>query len=191
VVGVVLGANYWNHYLIQLVPSLVLAGACLARTSAATLLWARLGLALVLCSAVITAVNGAIPWPRTAGDTAAFASWIQAAARPSDSLMIAYGHANVFLSSGLRPTYPHLWTLPMRVLDPGLETLSTTMSGPRAPTWVVAWEPLDLLGTSGGAAVSAALAAQYSEVTDLCGHPVYLLDGVHRPLPVTTPSCGD
>jgi hypothetical protein len=191
VVGVALGANYWNHYLIQVVPSLVLAGACLAGTSGATLLWARLGLAVVLVSAVVTAVNGAIPWPRTSGETAAFSTWIHAAARPRDSLMVAYGHANVFLSSGLRPAYPHLWTLPMRVLDPGLRTLTATMAGQRAPTWVVAWEPLDLLGASEGAAMSGALAGHYSEVADVCGHPVYLLNGVQRQLPATVPSCDD
>jgi hypothetical protein len=34
--------------------------------------------------------------------------------------------------------YEQLWSLPVRVRDPELETLTEVLAGSRAPTWVVA-----------------------------------------------------
>jgi hypothetical protein len=190
VVGVALGANFYLHYLIQVVPSLVLASGWLATTRARALWWGRVGIAAVLVSAVCFAVSAAIPPPRPPSETAAFETWIHAAAHPGDSLMITYGNANLFQASGLRPAYFNLWSLPMRVLDPNLEQLSATLAGPGAPTWMVEWDPFDMLGAGPAARLQAAVDRHFHQVADICGHQIFQLDGTRRALPAGVASCG-
>jgi hypothetical protein len=142
-----------------------------------------------MLSAVGNALNGAIPLPHPVGETAAFETWIHTAARPSDSLVVTYGHANLFKASGLHPVYDHLWSLPMRVLDPGLVHLSATLAGPQPPTWVLEWDRFEYLGDAPAVRLRATLATHYHQVADICGHPIFLLDGVNRPLPADIGSC--
>ena len=82
----------------------------------------------------------------------------------------------------MRSPYPQLWTLPMRTLDPHLNGLRRVLTGPHAPTWVVAWGDMNPWHIDAHGRIRLALATHYREVANVCGHRVYLHDGVVRTL---------
>lgn len=188
VTGIALGASYWSHYLIELVPALILASASLATSVGRTVGWGRAAVAIVVVSAIVS-VSVTSASTQQPSQTVLLESWLHSAGRPTDSLF-TYGHANLIEASGLRPSaYPYLWGLLMLVLDPDWTQLSATLNGPHAPTWVVEWNGSAAFGTGDVANLRAALAAHYRLVENLCGSPIYLLDGAQRSLPVLTLPC--
>jgi len=56
------------------------------------------------------------------------------------------------------------------------------LTGPHAPTWVVAWGDMNPWHVDAHGRVRLALATHYREVANVCGHRVYLHDGVVRTL---------
>ncbi|HEX2892817.1 MAG TPA: hypothetical protein VHO29_02315 [Marmoricola sp.] len=190
--GVAGGGNFWNHYLIGLIPGVALtAGLAASRRSRAR----RLTQLLVAGSVAVTAFTapaaalGEVHHPSRAYATG---RWIAAAAQPGDTIVVPYTHANVIQASGLAPGYPYAWSLPARTRDPQLSLLTSTLSGPNGPTWVVRWDDLHTWGLDPQHAVDAALESHYRVVAEVCGHPVWLRTGVNRDL-LPTPSdesCG-
>lgn len=85
-------------------------------------------------------------------------------------------------ASGLSSPYPYLWTLPAQVDDPKLDHLTALLAGPNGPTWLVSWDR-----PSFAAPVlrrfEDVVAGRYREVGVVCGHPIFLRDGVVRPTP--------
>ncbi|WP_436702054.1 hypothetical protein [Nocardioides sp. BYT-33-1] len=136
-VGVVAGGSYWLHYLTGLVPGLVVL-ACLVRPTAPVrqALVACLGLTLVATGAAWTEqlVNPANPAIAT---DAKIAHYLRDHAEPDDGVVVAFGRPDIVVGSGLSSPYPHLWSLPVRVLDPDLTELRSVLTGPHAPRWVV------------------------------------------------------
>jgi hypothetical protein len=182
-VSIAMGGSYWAHYLIQLAPGLALAAGLWAPDSA----WLRAVAAFTVASAVaatvvVTATGSAYrPGGQAVGD------WLHRSGRPGDTATVLFGNADVQEASGMRSPYAHLWTLPMRTLDPHLAQLRSVLSGPHAPTWVVAWGGLDPWQIDAHDRTRLTLALHYRRVADVCGHPVYLHDGVRRtPAP---PAC--
>lgn len=119
-----------------------------------------------------------------AGSSAAFTTgrWVATSAEAGDTLVVPFTHANVINASGLSPAYPYAWSLPTRTLDPNLTLLTSTLSGPAAPTWVVRWDPAHTWGLDPTSHVDAALDAHYQAVAVVCGHDVWLHNGTHRDL---------
>ena len=120
---------------------------------------------------------------------AAVAGYLAQAHANADTRYVAYGHPNILESSGLKPAYTHMWSLPLRVLDPHLTDLTSQMRGPRAPTWFVQGAPLnswniDRLGT-----LQRTRDQRYRLVATVCGVPIYLLKGVPRPTGASTAGC--
>jgi hypothetical protein len=77
--------------------------------------------------------------------------------------------------------YEHLWSLPMRTLDPDLHELRDVLAGPDAPTWVVMWVPASAWEDNGGP-LREVLDTRYRPHGQTCGdHRVYLLAGESRP----------
>ena len=93
-----------------------------------------------------------------------------------------FGKAEVQLASGMRSPYDQLWTLPMRTLDPHLARLRSVLEGPRAPTWLVVWGGVDRWGIDAHDLTRLVIATHYHQVGTVCGHQVYLRDGLHRSL---------
>jgi hypothetical protein len=178
--GIVLGGNYWPHYLIGLSPVLALAaGAAAVEPGRA----GRAVRALIVVPAVVVlATSPAAATDVTAdGQVSGATAWLRDASAPGDSLVVLYSHANLLGASGLRPAYPYAWSLPIRTLDPDLVLLRAVLEDPaRAPTWVVAWDGLQTWGLDSDHSVEAALAGHYRQVALLCGHPVWLRDHVLR-----------
>ena len=148
---VLAGGSYWLHYLMGLVPGLVLLTAAalqfrprpdrLLRTSYA-----------VLAASTAIALTWALVDPVERPEAPAVA-WLDQHARPGDTAVVAFGAANILHSADLRSPYPDLWSLPVRVHDPALADLGALLAGPARPTWlVVAGESLATWGVDATAA---------------------------------------
>jgi len=184
--SIAVGGSYWAHYLIQLAPMLALAagawapGTDLLRMACATVVVSALAATAVL------PINKPTPHDRqVVGD------WLHRIARPGDTATVLFGNADVQASTGMRSPYPHLWTLPMRTLDPRLAHLRAVLAGRRAPTWVVAWAGLNPWHMDPAGHTRRTLVARYRPVAELCGHRIYLRLGVsrHVELPSGSPRC--
>lgn len=190
VAGLLAGGSYWRDYLFPLVPAAGLAVALLAARSGKVGLRMRWAAALTAASATVSfAVWAGAALTGTVADAGVrTGKAIAAAAEPGDTLVVFGGRADLQLASGLPSPYPHLWSLPMRTLDPDYGDLRALVSGPDAPTWLVEWVPFGSWrggAAGGGAALEALLAERYVEHGTGCdGRPVLLLRGVDRP-PVT------
>ncbi|TXL62934.1 glycosyltransferase family 39 protein [Aeromicrobium terrae] len=174
-VSIALGGNFWLHYLVQLVgPVSVVTGVLVARRvrGSREVVIAAGVLAVGLWSVSLSldpAANGA-----TVGRTVA------ASSRAGDTIVTAYGQPDVAETAGLSSPYPYLWSLPVKTLDPHLTRLDAVLRGPAAPTWLVVWKNIDSWGLD-AAETRAILAAAYHPAGRVCGHEVYLRDGLDRP----------
>ena len=183
VVSVVVGGSYWLHYLVQLtIPAALAAGLVAVATP-------RPGRALV----VVVLVSATLAWTAslvrlTPAEGEAVGTAIGRAAKPGDTMVSAFGDANIPFSAGLASPYPYLWSLPARTLDTRFRHLGAVLAGPDAPTWLVARGPttLALLDQH---SPGVALRGRYHHVGEVCGRAIYLRDGVHRRAPVFRGGC--
>ncbi len=133
-IAVLLGGSYWLHYLMGLVPGLVvLAAAAAQRGLTRPSLRAAYGFATVSSLVVIAWV---VVHPIDRPEEPAIA-YLEAHAQPGDTIVVGFGGANIVEAAGLDSPYRYLWSLPVRVRDPGLEELAGVLAGPDAPTWLV------------------------------------------------------
>jgi hypothetical protein len=135
-VVVLLGGSYWLHYLMGLVPGLVLLAAAAAQRkleAGPTLVLPYAAAAISTVATIAFVVAEPIERPE-----APVIEYLAAESEPGDTAMVAFGAANVLRETGMTSPYEQLWSLPVRVRDPELETLTEVLAGSRAPTWVVA-----------------------------------------------------
>jgi len=118
------------------------------------------------------------------------AAWMKSLQRPGDSMVVLYGEAALYDATRLRPAYPYIWTLPMRVRDPRLTALRALLSGPRAPTFVLTPSPLNAWNIDPEGHTQHVIDRYYRQVADVCGSPVYVRRGVDRRVPPPTSGCG-
>lgn len=176
--SVYLGGSFWAHYLVQAAVPLGLAvGVAGVRRPRP----ARVVSGIVVASAAVALV-AAGPHPMPAGGNPLGAA-IRAVARPGDTIVTIWGHADITRSSGLASPYPYLWYLPARTLDPHVALLDATLRGPRAPTWFVTWAGSGLHGVD-TSALRADLSRDYHPVAVNGSSVTYLHDGVQRAQPV-------
>jgi hypothetical protein len=148
---VVFGGSFWLHYLMGLLPGLVLLAAAAAQRR---LEWGPALLlpytAAIVSTAVTIAYVVAVPIDRK--ETPVI-DYLQAEARPGDTVVVAFGAANIVRETGMTSPYEHLWSLPVRVRDQGLTELTAVLLGPEAPTWVITQgTQIDTWGVDGAAA---------------------------------------
>jgi hypothetical protein len=135
-VGVGAGGSYWLHYLIGLVPGLVLVSVAAAQRPPQLRRWTAGVVAFACLSAGVATVTAAANVPLYSSD-AAVAAYLRAHSSRRDTVVVGFGHPNIVWDSGLRSPYHLLWSLEVRVKDPQLHELTHVMSGPHAPTWLV------------------------------------------------------
>ena len=128
---VLAGGSYWLHYLMGLVPGLVLLTA--AAPGADRLL--RAAYAVCVASTAV-ALCWVLVRPIDRPEEPAVA-WLDAHAQPGDTAVVAFGGANILRETGLHSPYPDLWSLPVRVHDPDLADLCALLGSPARPTWLV------------------------------------------------------
>lgn len=177
-----LGGSYWAHYLLQLVPASALAVGLVAERMAPRLQFALVGVVLV---ATTSNVFWSFVSPPEHGEQARVVGrWLKASAVPGDSVVVAYGQPNVVAQAGMDSPYPYLWSLPVRTLDPDLSVMSSVLDGDARPTWFVDWSGLDSWAID-PAALRPVLERHYRQVSDVCGHRVWLARS--RPRSLATP----
>lgn len=191
--ALVVSGSWWKTYLVALVPSVALA-TCLLLTverASSPVSWRRgvasVTRALVVLSVITSVVSQYVWWHITGEDHRPVGYYageaIGRAARPGDTLVVYGGRADLLWASGLRSPYEHLWSLPMRTLDPDLADLRVLLTGPRAPTWFVESTSLGTWSESGTARVGAELLERYEYVTTVCGeYRVYHLETLADPV---------
>ena len=188
-VGVAGGGQYWIHYLLGLVPVIALLAAYAVGQVAVP----RLLGAFVAASVVITGYHVTDAWrsrqPADESWVGGSTVWLDDMKRPGDSMVVLYGNAALYETSRIHPAYPYMWTLPMRVLDPHLADLRTLLSGKDAPTFVLVPSTLDSWNIDPQGLMQHTLDLHYRVVAFVCGSPVYLRDGVHRPIAPEPTTC--
>ena len=143
------GGSYWSHYLIGLIPGMALLVAVALRApgpGSRLLIVAVLAYAGVSTSAAWSSRPGSPTTPT--GDQVA-ATYVRDHARSGDSVVVAFGHADIVEDTGLGSPYPYLWTLPAFVKDPQLTALDRLLVSPAAPEWFVAGGELSQWGRPG------------------------------------------
>lgn len=130
------GGSYWLHYLLGLVPGLVLLAVAaeqrpvrLGRTTSVAV-----AVAAVSCVGAVAVVATSSSSRTTDVQVAAY---LRAHSDGDDSVVVGFGHPDIVWDAGLRSPYEELWSLPVRVRDPSLSTMTGVLRGAHAPTWVV------------------------------------------------------
>jgi hypothetical protein len=136
VLAVAAGGSYWLHYLVGTVPGLVLTVAATLRHQPPRVRWTLAGLGYAAAAAGVALAVVLVRTAPATDDTRA-EDWLAAHARPGDTGVVAFGHPSLLRAAGLPSPYPQLWSLPVRVRDPRLSTLTGVLAGPDAPTWLV------------------------------------------------------
>jgi hypothetical protein len=134
-VVVLAGGSYWLHYLMGLIPGMVLLAAAAAQRPPSHRRPLTIAYGAAAASTVVALVWVAIH-PIDRRETPVV-DYLDAHARPGDTAIVAFGGANILQATGLPSPYPDLWSLPVRVHDPDLEQLTSILAGPDAPTWLV------------------------------------------------------
>ncbi|WP_244929867.1 hypothetical protein [Nocardioides sp. W7] len=189
--ALVIGGSYWRDYLFPLLPATALAAALMTRrsnrrgrTMRAVIVGAALSSATCLVGWVV--INAAGLQEFHEYDTGVA---LKAAAEPGDRLVVFGGRADLQLASGMSSPYAHLWSLPMRTLDPDLDELTALVAGPDAPAWVVEWVDFETWSEPGGARLRALVEERYAAHGSGCDdRPVYLRRDLTR-APIE-PDCG-
>jgi hypothetical protein len=188
-VGVAGGGQYWIHYALGLVPvTAVLAAYAVGKVEAPRLVGALVASSLVITGwHIVKAVSERNPNDETwVGGTTV---WLDQMKRPGDTMVVLYGQAGLYENARIAPAYPFMWTLPMRVLDPHLVDLRRLLSGPDAPTFVLAQTPLTAWDIDPNHLVQRTLDNHYQQVALICGTPAYVHNGVDRPIAPAPTSC--
>jgi len=184
------GGSYWPPYLLQLAPAAVLAAGALAPSASRAGSWMRAsGRTVVACAVVGTlaavVVHAAVPpvW-----SSQRIGEWLAGAKASGDTGFVAYGLPSVLETADLPSPYPHLWSVPMRTLDPEQDRLRGTLAGPRAPTWIVQVNGLNAWGIDERSRLRDLIQQRYRIVAEICGHRVWLRQDVTRGL-AAPPRC--
>lgn len=189
VFSVAAGSSWWTHYLLQFGPVLAM-GTALATQRPLTRRWPQLAAAAVTVASVVGCLVGIgqVATARVEGTRDEIVgTYLRSVSKPGDSVVLAYGAPSITEISGLSTPYKYAWSLPIRARDPRLTELVATLRGESAPTWLVeigdfTWWGLDT------AAFQQLRASRYHIVSTVCGHDIYLRDGLSRHLP-PPPSC--
>jgi hypothetical protein len=182
--SILAGGSYWLHYLVQGVPAVALAAGALAASAPRV---NRVLVPLIAASAVVavgvTATHAASAPGTTVGQALA------ASAQPGDTVLSAFGDADIPRASGMSSPYPYLWSLPSRTLDPDMALLRSILAGPEAPTWIVVRGSgtMQRLADSGARPL---IEERYHVVGSVCGRAIYLQRGLDRPPLDTHGRCG-
>ena len=165
------GGSYWLHYLMGLVPGMVLLAAASTQRPLGSRTPLKIAYGVAATSTVAALVwVGVHPIDRPEEPAIAY---LDAHAHRGDTAIVAFGGANILEATGLTSPYPDLWSLPVRVHDPDLADLTRILSGPERPTWlVVAGTSLGTWGVDATTA-DAVLDEDYTPVTTADDFTIY------------------
>lgn len=189
--AVILGGNWWSHYLLGLAPGLALAVGLTARVSPRDGWhgWPVRVVAAYLTAALMVSTGGQIlteDGTEPAGVTVG--EWVADSGEPGDTATHLYGLSYAQAATGMDSPYRHLWSLPVRVMDPDLDELRSVLSGPEAPTWLLLSFSVHAWDLDQAERINPVFTQRYERVLDECGMYVYKLRSAQRHL-APTPDC--
>ena len=184
-VGVVVSGSYWHAYLVPLIPDVALLAALAASCAPPFRSLTRFVAALAVVAAVTAYVGFAedrliSPTPSGPWQVGHAISLVSGR---DDTIVSLYGNAELVEASGLPSPYRHLWSLPMRTLDPDQDELRALLSGPDAPTWVVGVLPLNSWHIDDSWRLRNLLMSNYRLLTSPCGPLIWLRGDTIRARP--------
>jgi hypothetical protein len=193
-VSIALGANWWRHYLLELVPVLTMGAALATRGRGIWIprAWSvRLVTSVAVASAVIVTFVNADHGAASAeiDRDVAISSWLTRASRPNDSVVLTFGHANIIESADLTTPYRYSWTLPARLRDRHFHVLVRVLNGPAAPTWLIQISSPRVGIRYRSPALRASVGAHYRLFARVCRRSVFLHDGITRRHPPPATDC--
>jgi len=177
--AVLAGGSYWLHYLIGLIPGLVLTVSLADAAPGRLRTAARAVTSYALVATTVTSVVLLVrePPPPLPDRVSV---WVAGQVRPGDTGVVLYGQPNMLWNAGLTSPYPELWSLQVRVRDPELVELTRILRGPDAPTWVMAWDNMNAWGIDSTEA-HRVVNARYHLYADVCGVELFRLGDPARP----------
>ncbi len=188
VLAVLLGGSYWPHYLVGLLPMLALGGGLAAAGPTRRHLRQRRLILLAAATTLVATPAVAVAMHETHDPERLAGRWLAASAHHDDTALVTYTNPNLLQASGLRTTYPYLWSLPVRTVDPRLQRMRALVRGPAAPTWIVEWDDFGSWGLDPHDRMAGLVDRRYRPVATVCGEPVWLRRGVVRSL-AEVPDC--
>jgi hypothetical protein len=135
VVAAFLGGSYWLHYLLGLIPGVVLLAAAFAQRPAPVT--RSIGGSFVVAGLSGAIAIGSLAIHPTQRPEDAAVRYLDEHGSKGDTGVVVLGAANIVRDAGLRAPYPYLWSLPARVRDRDLGTLDGLLRSQDRPTWVV------------------------------------------------------
>ena len=100
-------------------------------------------------------------------------------ARPGDRVLVYGGRADIQWASRAPSPYRHLWSLPMRTLDPGLTDLESVLTGSNPPTWFVEATYINTWSELGTRPIEQSLIRKYEFIRTACDrYRIYHLNTV-------------
>jgi len=185
IVCIVLGGSFWAHYLMGLAPGLLLAAGIWSRHLPVVLVTTY-----VVGSSLVSVPVGLHHLSAEGPDKAQAAGrLVRESSEPGDTATVLFGKADLQWATGMRSPYEHLWSLPVRTLDPDLEELTDLLASDDAPTWVVLTYGLHTWELDPDHNIDPVFRERYSKVWEGCDVQVYLLRGEERPLSSYRPGC--
>ena len=174
--GVVVSGSYWHAYLVPLIPDVALLAALAASCAPPFRSLTRFGATLAVIATMTAYVGFAedrLISPTPSGPWQAGHA-ISLVSGRDDTIVSLYGNAELVEASGLPSPYRHLWSLPMRTLDPDQDELRALLSGPEAPTWVVVVLPLNSWHIDDSWQLRKLIMSTYRLLTSPCGPDIYV-----------------
>jgi hypothetical protein len=173
--SVLLAGSYGLHALVAAVPVAALAAGAVSLVVPGV---TRALVGTVVASALITLAVLVVQPAASPGTVIGEA--VARSARPGDTILPAFGDADVLHASGLASPYPYLGNAPSQTLDPGLTLLRGVLASRVAPTWIVIRDSGTVTRLTDAGAMQPIL-DRYSVVGRVCGRSIYLRNGEGRP----------
>jgi hypothetical protein len=174
------GGSYWAHYLICLVPGVVLAETVRSTIPApGRQVWPGPAVAWLVVALVVALAEAVVTLPGHQDPVVAF---VRERAHRHDTAVVAFGHPDYLQALGMASPYPELWSLPVRVRDPQLRHLTAVLESGRRPDWIITGPDADLAGWGiSDQAAEVAFHTHYREVGYVGDRCVFLLRSETRP----------
>jgi hypothetical protein len=156
--GFHVGGAYWAHYYMQLLaPLSLLAGVAIAavpRMVLRTLVAMFAVSPTLILLARLAVADGerrldVVPSQRPAERDERVALYLRRRTSPDDRIYVLVSRPNVYFVAGREPPTRYLWHPPLRSMPGAMADLRRTLAGPRAPAFVVLYQPVDHVDPSG------------------------------------------
>jgi 4-amino-4-deoxy-L-arabinose transferase-like glycosyltransferase len=194
ITGFLLGGLFHPHYFVGLIaPFSAIAALGLRRVARERSLRVATATAVVLL-----AVPAVAAWPvvsasspsqvswRTSHDgriltDRTVGAWLRARTRPGQTVYAMYAEASIYFAADRPPAFKYLWFLGEQRIPHALRDLRNVLAGPRAPRYIVVYQPPRTMPGAVSAGIPAVVRARYREVARVDGHDVLQLRAA--PLP--------